>query len=66
VLAKLGQYFAEALLAISTELVDLATKDTECYSRCLLSLRQHRELTRLERLGYYRLVDALWPDESPK
>jgi hypothetical protein len=56
---------AEALVVISTELVDLATKDTECYSRRLLSLRQHHELTRLERLGYYRLVDALWPDESP-
>ncbi len=52
----------EALLAISTELVEIATKDAECYSRRLLSLRQHHELTRLERLGYYRLVDALWPE----
>ncbi len=53
---------SEALRVISTELVELATKDTDCYSRRLLSLRQHHELTRLERLGYYRLVDALWPE----
>jgi len=55
---------AEGLRAISTELVDLATKDTDCFSRRLLSLRQHHELTRLERIGYYRLVDALWPPEE--
>jgi hypothetical protein len=52
------------LRQIADELVAIATQETECYSRRLVSLRQHHELTRLERLGYYRLVDALWPPEQ--
>jgi hypothetical protein len=53
----------DALRSISDALIELATRDMECYSRRLLSLRQHHELTRLERLSYYRLIDALWPTD---
>jgi len=55
---------AGELRKISAALIDIATQDLECYSRRLLGLRQHHELTRQERLGYYRLVDALWPVED--
>ncbi len=55
---------AAALQQISTLLVDRGTTDVDCYSRRLLSLRQHHELTRLERSCYYQLVDALWPPEE--
>lgn len=51
----------EALEAVTAPLVRAAVEDREHYSRRLLGLRQHHELTRLERLSYYKLVDALWP-----
>lgn len=52
----------DGLREISSELLKIGAEDTECYSRRLLSLRQHHEITRLERICYYNLVDALWPD----
>lgn len=53
-----------ALGEASDALVVVAERDLACYSRRLVSLRQHHELTRLERRGYYRLVDDLWPEEG--
>lgn len=55
---------AAALREASDALLQVTERDLVCYSRRLVSLRQHHELTRLERLGYYRLVDALWPEEA--
>lgn len=55
---------SELLRPLADELVAMGTRDTELYSRRLVSLREHHELTRLERLCYYRLVDALWPPVS--
>ena len=51
----------EVLRSLSDALVALGREDRSYYSRLLLGLRQHHELTRLERMDYYQLVDDLWP-----